>query len=141
MTRWLMMFDTLLQKSCPPQKIRGQPGRSNSFESSITGEQPYRFVLHDRDNIYSTELDYALKSLEVIVLRTPFRAPQANSFCARLVGTIRRECLDFLIVIQRAMRHTSPETKRRYQLGMVEQVREAMERANQQVYGDRDTIQ
>jgi hypothetical protein len=57
------------------------------------------------------------------------------------VGTIRRECLDFLIVIQRAMRHTSPETKRRYQLGMVEQVREAMERANQQVYGDRDTIQ
>ena len=30
------------------------------------------------------------------------------------------------------MRLTSPETKRRYQLGMVEQVREAMERANQQ---------
>jgi hypothetical protein len=41
----------------------------------------------------------------------------------------------------RAMRHTSPETKRRYQLGTVEQVREAMERANQQVYGDRLTIQ
>jgi hypothetical protein len=38
------------------------------------------------------------------------------------------------------MRHTSRETKRRYQLGMVEQVREAMERANQQVYGDRLTI-
>jgi hypothetical protein len=39
------------------------------------------------------------------------------------------------------MRHTSPETKRRYQLGMVEQVREAMEKANQQVYGERATIQ
>jgi hypothetical protein len=38
-------------------------------------------------------------------------------------------------VIERAMRHTSPETKRRYQLGMVEQVREAMEKANRQVYG------
>jgi hypothetical protein len=38
-------------------------------------------------------------------------------------------------VIERAMRHTSPETKRHYQLGMVEQVREAMEKANQQVYG------
>jgi anti-anti-sigma regulatory factor len=63
----------------------------------ITGEHPYRFVLHDRDSIYSTELDYALKSLGVIVLRTPFRAPQANSFCERLVGAIRRECLDFLI--------------------------------------------
>jgi len=44
-------------------------------------------------------------------------------------------------IIQRAMRHTSPETKRRYQLGMVEQVREAMEKANQQVYGERATIQ
>jgi len=31
------------------------------------------------------------------ILKTPFRAPQANAFCERLVGTIRRECLDFLI--------------------------------------------
>src|SRR5262245_49486133 len=31
------------------------------------------------------------------VLRTPVQAPQATAFCERLVGTIRRECLDFLI--------------------------------------------
>jgi transposase InsO family protein len=31
------------------------------------------------------------------VLRTPIQAPQANASCERLVGTIRRECLDFLI--------------------------------------------
>ena len=43
-------------------------------------------------------------------------------------------------IIQRAMRHTSPETKRRYQLGMVEKVREAMEKANQQVYGESITV-
>jgi hypothetical protein len=38
-------------------------------------------------------------------------------------------------VVQRAMRHTSPETKRRYQLGMADQVRQAMEKANEYAYG------
>ena len=38
-------------------------------------------------------------------------------------------------VVQRAMRHASPETKRHYQLGMVEQVRQNLEKANQRVYG------
>jgi hypothetical protein len=31
------------------------------------------------------------------ILKTPFHAPQANAFCERLIGSIRRECLDFLI--------------------------------------------
>ena len=38
-------------------------------------------------------------------------------------------------VVQRAMRHTSPETKRRYQLGMAEHVRQAVEKANKRAYG------
>jgi len=38
-------------------------------------------------------------------------------------------------VVQRAMRHSSPETKRHYQLGMTEQVRQNLEKANQRVYG------
>lgn len=75
------------------------------FREVITGEQPYRFVIHDRDSVYSTELDSALRSLGVTILRTPFRAPQANAFCERLVGTIRRECLDFLIPLNE--RHVS----------------------------------
>jgi putative transposase len=56
------------------------------FREAITGEQPYRFVLHDRDSIYSTELDCALKSLGVIVLRAPFRAfRDAERLVKRLV--------------------------------------------------------
>jgi transposase InsO family protein len=67
------------------------------FGEAITGEQPCRFVIHDRDSIYSSELDSALKAMGLSVLKTSFRAPQANGFCERLVSTIRRECLDFLI--------------------------------------------
>lgn len=52
-----------------------------------------------------------------------------HAFCTRLSWVAADA------VIERAMRHTSPETKRQYQLGMVEQVREAMEKANRQVYG------
>ena len=67
------------------------------FREVVTGEQPYRFLIHDRDNIYSSEFDSGLKGMGLKILKTPFRAPQANAFCERLVGTIRRECLDFLI--------------------------------------------
>ena len=40
-------------------------------------------------------------------------------------------------VVQRAMRHTSPETKRHYQLGMADQVRQAVEKTNKRLYGKR----
>jgi putative transposase len=56
-----------------------------------------RYVIHDRDCIYSEDVDRTLTGLGLTVLRTPARAPQANAFCERLVGTIRRECLDYMI--------------------------------------------
>ncbi len=43
-------------------------------------------------------------------------------------------------VVQRAMRHTSPETKRHYQLGMADQVRNAMDKTNKRLYGKRAAL-
>jgi integrase len=43
-------------------------------------------------------------------------------------------------VVERAMRHTSPETKRHYQLGMADQVRNAVDRANKKLYGKRGAL-
>ncbi len=67
------------------------------FRECVTGEEPYNFIIHDRDSIYSKELDSSLRSLGLRVLRTPYRSPQANAFCERLIGSARRECLDFMI--------------------------------------------
>ena len=67
------------------------------FREAIDNEQDYRFVVHDRDKIYSKELDRSIKAMGVKVLKTPYRSPQANSHCERLIGTLRRGCLDFLI--------------------------------------------
>ena len=88
------------------------------FREVITGEKPWRFLIHDRDNIYSSQLDSALKAMGLSILKTPFRAPQANAFCERLVGSARRECLDFLIPLhERHLRRILKEWVAHYNRG------------------------
>jgi transposase InsO family protein len=70
---------------------------AQQFREAPPGGHAYRFVLHDRDSIFSKELDEEVTAMGVQVLRTPVRAPKANSFCERFGGTLRREYLDFLI--------------------------------------------
>jgi transposase InsO family protein len=67
------------------------------FREFLVFDHPCRFVIHDRDTIFSSALDEALQGFGVRALKTPVRMPTANSFCERLIGTIRRECLDYLI--------------------------------------------
>src|SRR5215831_10901992 len=64
---------------------------------TVQGHQAHRFVIHDRDTVYSEGVDRTLEAMGLTVLKTPVRAPQANAFCERVIGTIRRECLDFMI--------------------------------------------
>jgi transposase InsO family protein len=70
---------------------------SATFREAIPGDHQCKFLIHDRDSIFSPSLDQELEGFGLRVLRTPVRSPQANAYCERLVGTIRRECLDFLI--------------------------------------------
>jgi len=67
------------------------------FRTVLTPETSHRFVLHDRDGLYAAEVDRAITAMGRRVLKTPGRTPQANAFCERLIGTMRRECLDWLI--------------------------------------------
>ena len=63
----------------------------------VSGEQSHRRIIHDRDCIYSEGVDATLTAMGLTILKTPVRAPQANAYCERLIGTIRRECLDWVI--------------------------------------------
>jgi putative transposase len=67
------------------------------LREALPGDHSFRFLIDDRDSIFSRELDQGIAAMGVHVLRTPPRAPQANAVCERLVGTIRRECVDFFI--------------------------------------------
>ena len=69
------------------------------FRECIVGDEGYRFIIHDRDRIYSRDLDGSLKTLGLTVLKTPRKAPKANAICERWIGSARRECLDFMIPI------------------------------------------
>jgi putative transposase len=67
------------------------------FREAVDSDHSYRFLIHDRDSIFSTEVDAELQAFGLKVLRTPVQAPKANAYCERLMGTIRRECLDYVI--------------------------------------------
>jgi hypothetical protein len=56
-----------------------------------------RYLIHDRDRIFAKRLDDSIRALGIEVLRSPVASPKANSICERVIGTIRRECLDWLI--------------------------------------------
>jgi len=60
-------------------------------------DDAFRFLLHDRDSIFSEGLDRSIAAFGLRVLKSPPRSPKANALRERLIGTIRRECLDWLI--------------------------------------------
>lgn len=64
-----------------------------------------RFLIHDRDAAYGGDFDSRLAGLAITGVRTPPRAPEANSIAERIVRTIRTECLDHLIVIDERHLH------------------------------------
>jgi putative transposase len=62
----------------------------------------HRYLIHDRDRIFAKRLDDSIRALGVKVLRSPVASPKANSLCERVIGTARRECLDWLIPMSEA---------------------------------------
>jgi putative transposase len=60
-----------------------------------------RFVIRDRDSKFSRKFDEVFRSEGIRVIRAPVRAPKARAHAERWVGTVRRECLDRLLVLGR----------------------------------------
>jgi len=60
-----------------------------------------RFLLRDRDAKFSGPFDEVFRSEGARIVHTPFRSPKANAHAERWVRTVRRECLDHLLILSR----------------------------------------
>jgi len=69
------------------------------LREAVGFEARYQYLPHDRDSIFAKHLDESVNRLGIEVLKSPPRCPKANAICERVIGTIRRECLDWLIPI------------------------------------------
>jgi transposase InsO family protein len=68
------------------------------IEATPWGRTP-RYLLRDRDAVYGGDFVPRARRLGIQTLLSPIRAPRANAIAERVIGTLRRECLDHLVVV------------------------------------------
>ena len=57
-----------------------------------------RFLICDNDDKYGVLFERAVAGVHIELLHTPFQAPKANALCERFLGSVRRECLDHMLI-------------------------------------------
>ncbi|MDH6580521.1 integrase core domain-containing protein [Kitasatospora sp. MAP5-34] len=80
-----------------------------------TRMEALRFVLRDRDGKYGQSFDAVFESEDMEVIKSAPRVPRMNAHCERLTGSIRREALDHILIVNEAhTRHVLAAYQRHY---------------------------
>jgi transposase InsO family protein len=69
-------------------------------EATPWGEAP-KYLIRDNDSKYGQQFTAVASSTGIKELNTPFRAPKANAVCERCIGSLKRECLDQMLIFRR----------------------------------------
>jgi putative transposase len=78
-------------------------------------EQPFQFLIHDRDAKFSHAFDGVFRSEGIKVIRTPVQAPNANAYAERWIRTLRSDCLDRILILgRRHLEHVLRIYRRHY---------------------------
>jgi transposase InsO family protein len=62
-------------------------------------DQRPRYLIRDNDCKFGATFAWVAEASGIEILRTPHRAPRANAVCERFLGSVRRECLDHLLIL------------------------------------------
>ncbi len=73
-------------------------------EATPYGDAP-RYLIRDNDAKYGFHFDAVTTGTGIEVLRTPVQAPRANAICERLLGSVRYECLDHILILSESHLH------------------------------------
>ena len=82
----------------PDRRLGHQQARNLGLDFSDDG---VRFLIRDRDSNYNGPFDEVFRSEGIRIVTTPVRAPKANAIAERFVRTVRTECLDWLLILNR----------------------------------------
>jgi putative transposase len=75
----------------------------------------FKFLIRDRDSKFTTAFDGVFLGNGTRVIKIPVRSPRANAFAERFAGTLRRECLDHILLLgERHLRKVLAEFARHY---------------------------
>jgi transposase InsO family protein len=77
-----------------------QQARNFAFSLPVR-DRPLEFLVRDNDGKFTSAFDTVFNTEGIQTIRTPVRAPKANSVAERFVGTVRRECLDWVLIANR----------------------------------------
>jgi putative transposase len=82
---------------------RTAPRQARNVASDLGSRAEYlRLLLRDRDSKHTDSFDAVFAAEEIDVLLSTSQAPPMNAHCERVIGTIRREVLDHVLIMNEA---------------------------------------
>jgi transposase InsO family protein len=76
-----------------------QAWTAQQLRNAVPFDKGPQFIIRDRDDKFGAEFDRIAKGAGARVIRTAVRAPLINSICERFIGSVRRECLDHILIL------------------------------------------